>query len=135
LFANLIRVMNRFSRQSAFLAIVVATLMMRAAIPVGYMPASEGSGLLFELCPTAVPAEILAAMSGSDHAHHHGGDAGDSHFDAEQCPIGQLLSLAVAVDIASPVDSAPESAPPAIDVIASPGSRTPVNRRSRSPPA
>jgi hypothetical protein len=106
--------MNRIARQSALLVCVVATLAMRAAIPVGYMPASAGSGLLFELCPSAVPAEILMAMSGVDHVHHHGGDNDDSPFNAEQCPIGQMLSVAAAVDVAHVVDEAP-------------------NRRSRSP--
>ena len=127
--------MGRISRHTALLVCVVMTLITRAAIPAGYMPATAGSGLLFEICPSAVPAEILAAMSGSGHQHHHGEEAADSHFDAEQCPIGQLLNIAVAIDIANPIDEPPTSLMPTVDVLPPASANSPVNRRSRSPPA
>ena len=134
-FANLNRVMSRVPRHSIYLFCVLVALVMRAAIPAGYMPATAGSGLLFELCPSAVPAEILAAMSGSRHMHHHDGEGSSSHFNAERCPIGQVLSMAAAIDIAAPVEDIPAVVAPAIDVSPAPGARSPVNRRSRSPPA
>lgn len=128
--------MNRKSRHIALQVCVVATLLLRAAIPAGYMPAGAGNALLFEMCPSAVPADLLMAIAGSTHAHHHhGGDSDESHFNAEQCPIGQLLSVAVAVDIAYPLDAAPAAMAPNGEVAISRGSTTPLNRRSRSPPA
>jgi hypothetical protein len=79
--------------------LLLATLLLRAAIPDGYMPASPDSGLLFELCPSAVPAGFIAALGGSDHHQHHGAsDGSGAHYDASQCPIGHMLSSAAAVD-------------------------------------
>jgi hypothetical protein len=74
-------------------------------------------------------------MSGSGHVHHHGGEGDESHFNAEQCPIGQLLSVAVAVDVAYVLDDAPVAMAPDADILPLFGSSSPLNRRSRSPPA
>lgn len=98
------------------------------------MPAKPGGGLLFELCPSGVPAELMTAIAGSTH-HHHGTESGVSHFDAAQCPIGHLLSAAVAVDGGWPMEIAPVPAPRNEDLFLSPVSRTPANSRSRDPPA
>ena len=127
--------MNRIVRQSMFLTCVITALAMRAVIPAGYMPAAAGSGLLFELCPTAVPADVLKAIAGSEHHHDHSDGGRESHFNAEQCPIGQLLSVATAVDVTYLVSDAPQAVAPAVDVLPPPGSATPLNSRSRSPPA
>ena len=122
------------------IVMVLATLALRAAIPAGFMPGAIGSGLPFEMCPSAVPAEILAAMSGAGqhHHHHHAGHdsgGGDSHFNAGDCPIGQALSAAVAFDDLPPSVIAPATAPlNANDPAALPSLEQPV-RRSRDPPA
>ena len=42
------------------IVMVLATLTLRAAIPAGFMPTAAKGGLPFEMCPSAVPAEILA---------------------------------------------------------------------------
>ena len=77
----------------------LAMLALRALTPEGYMPAAQGSGLLFELCPEGVPAEFMQALSGGGHHHHHGAsDSGDSAADTGDCPIGHMLSSAVAHD-------------------------------------
>ncbi len=123
---------------------LVTALLLRAAIPVGYMPAAIGGELLFEMCPSAVPADLLAAISGQNHhASHHAGHhdgAGEAHtdgrhFDASHCPIGQVLSAAAAVDHDQGSTAA---APQATLVVAA--SQAPVSvalpgRRSRGPPA
>jgi hypothetical protein len=131
--------MSRASRYRPALIWVLATLLLRAAIPDGYMPAKAGSGLLFELCPSGVPEGFMMAIansgkSGHQH-HHHGTEPGDSHFDAAQCPIGHLLSAAIAVDGAWPMEIAPALAPYNEDLLFAPISRTPANSRSRDPPA
>lgn len=115
---------------------LLATLMLRAAIPDGYMPASKGSGLLFELCPSGVPAELMLAVSGSSQHHHHGAEEGQSaHFDAADCPIGHLLSATVAFDDFWQ-DSATPVASVAIEfVMLVPATAARVARRSRGPPA
>jgi hypothetical protein len=79
--------------------LLLAALLLRAGIPDGYMPASPGSGLLFELCPSGVSPEFMHLL-GDDH-RHHGEGADASQFDAQQCPIGHLLSPAAAVDVDS----------------------------------
>lgn len=128
--------MSRKPLHPVFFACALATLVVRAAIPAGYMPSAAGDGLVFEMCPSAVPAQILAAMSGAGHHHAgHDPDSGGTHFDAGQCPIGQLLSIAAAID-ELPFDSI---APAAVLLNA----RAPAvlrshqqpTRRSRDPPA
>jgi len=128
--------MRRPRRNSLVLFLLLATLLMRAGIPDGYMPASADSGLLFELCPAGVPESFMRALSGSDHHQHHSdpGAAG-SHYDAGQCPIGHMLSSAVAFDDLWQIDSAPavqesiESTVPGYTI------RAAISYRSRGPPA
>jgi hypothetical protein len=122
------------------LVMVLATLALRAVVPAGFMPAAIGNGLPFEMCPSAVPAEILAAMSGAGHSHHqhhagHNAAGSDGHFNTGDCPIGQALSAAVAFDDLQPAVIAPAAAPlNASEPAALPSLEQPV-RRSRDPPA
>jgi hypothetical protein len=69
-------------------------LLLRAAIPVGYMPAAVGSGLPFVLCPENIPAEFLYRVTGEQggHSAHH-----TDHSDDHHCPVGHLLLSAFAV--------------------------------------
>jgi hypothetical protein len=66
-------------RRPGTLAIVLlAALVFRAYIPIGFMPAS-GAPFLVELCPAydgAVPAE---------HSHHH---HSQGHANFQNCPFG-----------------------------------------------
>ena len=127
--------MSRHARHRQALFLLLAALLMRAGIPDGYMPAAPGSGLLFELCPAGVPAGFMRALAGSDHHHHDMSDASASHFDAGQCPIGHLLSSAVAFEDVWQIDARPVLP----EFIATPlrirASRIPTNQRSRGPPA
>ena len=80
-------------------ALVLGLLALRVLVPAGYMPASAGSGLFFELCPDGLPDALISAFSGSQGHYHHGrgGDA-TAVSTADQCPIGHMLSSAMAVD-------------------------------------
>ena len=97
---------------------------LRALVPLGYMPASPGSGLLFEVCHDGMPLSIAApSPHAAGHAHHadhgaHHGDAGNddaSHaMAADGCALGHILSVAfldavesvtVAIEPASSFDS------------------------------
>jgi len=108
--------------------------MMRAGIPDGYMPAAPGSGLLFELCPSGVPAELMQMLGGGHH-HHSSADDPATHFDAAQCPIGHMLSAAFAAGDFSELELA--AAPQVLSVTPDPSnrSRSPAIARSRGPPA
>ncbi len=127
--------MNRKPHYRLALAAVLATLVLRAAIPAGFMPSAAADGLPFEMCPSAVPAAILAAMSGAGHHHGHGSEPAGKHFDTGSCPIGQSLSYAVAVDAFAFADIPPAAAalaatrPGVLHSFAQP------HRRSRDPPA
>jgi hypothetical protein len=61
--------------------ILLAALVFRAYVPVGFMPAS-GTPFLLELCP---------AYAGDDtpaHHHHHHHQNSPAHGDFQNCPFG-----------------------------------------------
>lgn len=86
------------------LSVLLIALLMRVAIPAGYMPAAAGSGLLFELCPEGMPALVMQALSPQHHHHHEPSDETQGSFDAEQCPVGHMLASAIAGDAAEVPD-------------------------------
>lgn len=111
------------------------TLSLRALTPDGYMPGSAGSGLLYELCPDGMPAEIMQALAGGGHHHHHhGGGDSASVSGTEQCPIGHMLASAMVVDSGATPDIVPD-APVFYDEPAAILFRVSVTAyRSRAPP-
>ena len=89
-------------RRTIAACFLLGMLLLRAYVPVGFMPAA-GSPFLLELCPSvgAVPMDMSMDphMDMSVHGHQHG------HFD--QCPFGSApaagpLSQFVAFDAAGP---------------------------------
>ena len=112
--------------------LLLAALLLRAWIPVGFMPAS-GSPFLLQLCPAVgeMPRSMAMAAAGGAHAHHHhapgpdhgadpgadpgaGHGAGHSHF--ENCPYGsapaagplsQLLAFEPPPQVATAVAASP----------------------------
>lgn len=132
--------MIRSARHRRLLLVAaLVTLSLRALTPEGYMPGTRESGLLFELCPEGMPAEVMQALSGAgDHHHHHhghGGDDGASMSGTEQCPIGHMLASAFAIDVDVQAVVIP-AMPPLVKL---PGTVTEQRRiveyRSRAPPA
>ena len=125
-------------RNKQFLLVVaLAMLSLRALTPDGYMPGSAESGLLYELCPEGMPAEIMQALAGGGHHHHHHGGSDDSASvsGTEQCPIGHMLASAVAVDMGAVSDLIPDTPffdQPLVTVVVR--ART-TAYRSRAPPA
>jgi len=112
---------------------LLAALVMQASIPLGYMPAAPGSGLLFELCPAGMPAGFSRSMG---HAHHHGEmpDEG-GQVDEDPCPIGHLLSVVVAVDSFWLLDALAALPIRIIEPVLPARSRAAAQHRSRGPPA
>jgi hypothetical protein len=91
--------------------IVLSAVVLRAFIPVGYMPALSAGGLPFELCHDGMPADIMAALQGhADPAHSHGAQhgGGAAEADADGCVVGHILALAF---IDSPARAQIEPAP------------------------
>ena len=135
--------MNRIRhlRLKPFLLLSVALLLLRAIVPVGYMPATFGSGLLFELCPENVSTEFMQFLAGLDEQGHHdhgqpnhGNGHGDAHDD-HRCPMGQMLLTAAAVDNAWQSQLAPAVAIAPTIAATSFTSVSPTHTRSRGPPA
>lgn len=124
-------------RNRQFLLIAaLATLSLRALTPDGYMPGSANSGLLYELCPDGMPADIMRVLAGGGHQHHHHGGADSSEVTGtEQCPIGHMLASAIAVDSGSTSGTLPDT--PIFDEtsIAILFRESVTAYRSRAPPA
>lgn len=60
------------------------------------MPASVGSGLLFELCPDQLPAGFVLPGEGHSHQHHHQSPDDNAPTEPDSCQIGHILSSAAA---------------------------------------
>jgi len=123
------------NRRYLLLAALV-TLSLRALTPDGYMPGSAESGLLYELCPDGMPAEIMQALAGGGHHHHHHGASDSASVSStEQCPIGHMLASAVIVDSGETPEVLPD-APVFDDVpVATLFRAAATVYRSRAPPA
>jgi len=128
-------------KRQLLLVAALATLVLRALTPDGYMPGSANGGLLYELCPDGMPAEIMQALAGGGHHHHHhGSDQSGSDDNAavtatEQCPIGHMLASAIAADSGSTPEAIPVT-PVFHDKTAAVLFRAPATvYRSRAPPA
>lgn len=93
--------------------LIAAAILLRSAVPTGWMPVAGESGLRIVLCSGSGPVEPVAAKASHDthSAHHdmggmdHSGDHGSAPHDP--CPFG--LALAKAFDL-----------PPALAVVVLP---------------
>src|ERR1700684_1076309 len=73
--------LNR-KRLNLLTSLLLAMLLFRAYVPVGFMPAS-GTPFLLELCPAAAATPMSMPMP----AHHH---HSDTHTHFENCPFGSV---------------------------------------------
>lgn len=129
--------MSRRVRNKLLFTAALAILSLRALTPDGYMPGSGDSGLLYELCPSGMPAEIMQALAGDGHRHHghHADENSSSVSGTEQCPIGHMLGSAVAIDARTTPEFLP-AAPEYDDVTVFVFRRIQdAAYRSRAPPA
>jgi hypothetical protein len=85
------RVLLKSRRYSRTGVLLLALLLFRAYIPVGFMPAA-GAPFQLQICPAG-----LAAGTVVHHLHHHPGP----HAQFENCPFG---SAPVAGPISHPID-------------------------------
>ena len=128
--------MRRIVRQQPLVFVfALAMLASRALMPDGYMPGTRGSGLLFELCPSGMPVEIMRALGKGHHHHHHGQSDRGSAASADSCPIGHMLSSAVAVDSDVALEIQPATLAPESERFYSSSPVLLTAYRSRAPPA
>jgi hypothetical protein len=73
--------LNR-KRRHLLTGFLLAMLLLRAYVPIGFMPAS-GAPFLVELCPATT------ALSMPMHSHH---DHSDTHSHFENCPFGSVTA-------------------------------------------
>lgn len=93
---------------------LLALLLFRAYVPVGFMPAS-GNPFLLELCPAADQMPTSSAQMPAHHLHHHAGSHTGSHTHFENCPFGSVpaagpISLLAAFEAPAPAVSEPPAA-------------------------
>jgi hypothetical protein len=128
--------MRESKRNNLTVLLLLASLLMRAGIPDGYMPSAGDSGLLFELCPAGVPETFMRALSGSEHHQHHAAaESSEPHYDAGQCPIGHILSSSVAFDDLWQIESAPAAQEYIDTSVPAYRFQSVIGHRSRGPPA
>jgi hypothetical protein len=82
-----------YKRRDLLTSFLLAMLLFRAYIPVGFMPAS-GTPFLLELCPAAAPMPMSLPMPGH---HHHS----DTHTHFEHCPFGSASASGPAPHVAA----------------------------------
>ena len=85
------------------LLFLCATFVLRALVPVGYMPAAWSDGLPFVLCPEGLPASVVDILGGHDHQHGSEEDASASDA-ADQCNFGHIVSSAFLLHDVAPVN-------------------------------
>jgi hypothetical protein len=128
--------MRGFRRNKLTVFVLLASLLMRAGIPDGYMPSAGDNGLLFELCPAGVPESFMRALSGSEHHQHHAAaESSEPNYDTGQCPIGHILLSSVAFDDLWQFESAPAAQEYINTSVPTYTSLSVIGHRSRGPPA
>ena len=62
---------------------LLATLVLRVLVPVGYMPAALSAGWPVQLCPDGLSSAAMTALLGEQHQHHgmHAMPVGAHHGD------------------------------------------------------
>lgn len=78
------------SRRDLFCSLLLAALLLRAYVPVGFMPAS-GTPFLLEMCPGTYQVPMPA---------HHGQHDPATHAHFENCPFGSAPAAAPIAEIA-----------------------------------
>jgi hypothetical protein len=121
----------RHHRRALTAGLVLAVLLFRAYVPLGFMPAS-GTPFLLQLCPAGPFAQLPA-----QHLHNHAGQQHPGgHTHVENCPYGSAPA-------AAPVSQFVTFAPAGLLVASSPphfspllaGAQLPRAHRARAPPS
>ena len=121
------------SRQirSAVWLLFVAALLLRAGIPVEWMPVAGDDGLRIMLCSGTGPVEIAMEPGPAHHDHHHQ-QQGHGEGGHDPCPYG--LALGKSLDLAlSPTTLLPSEINVAFSLPMLATARIAVRRNFRPP--
>lgn len=120
--------MAKAGKQS--IGVLCAVFVLRALIPLGYMPAAISDGLPFVLCPDNLPVSFASGFASGGHDH---GDHESATID--QCDFGDLApdSSALVDLLQGQVDIVPAETP-AVPVRAF-AERSVIGPNARGPPA
>lgn len=78
---------NRSIASRLLARLVLVGLVLRVAVPGGFMPADLDDGWFLKLCPDGMPMSVMMALLGHDHHHHH-----DDSTPYQQCDLGGGLA-------------------------------------------
>lgn len=118
---------RRLDRRILF-ALVACALLLRAAMPAGWMPSAGADGVMRVSVCTGMGAQTM--WIGRDGAVHHGEAPAPGHHDGQPCAFG---ALGVGLDATPGVAVAPPLAPP-LTVAAETRQRAAVGRGLAAPP-
>lgn len=117
-----------------FFRFALAAFLIRALIPVGFMPAPVSNGWPIVLCPTGLSDASIQTLLAL-HAHHSSGESGSNSEYSELCPLGMQLGAAFL-----PVETLSLSVHLVARVVITPSTTTGMARHffsylSRAPPS
>jgi hypothetical protein len=74
--------------------LAIAAFLLRAIVPVGFMPAKLSDGGPFVLCPGGPGGTVLSSLveRHASHAQHKHDGEGTTHEAWEHCPVGAALA-------------------------------------------
>lgn len=126
---------RRARRFAAWLAL--AGLLVRAAIPAGYMPGSLFGGEPIVPCPSGFPAALFheAGRHGAGHDQHDQDTSPDGVYTEDFCPLGTALHTAFLLHslfTLAPTPAEPTARSWHVQGAVSPP--TPRNHPARAPP-
>jgi hypothetical protein len=116
-----------YKRRHLLTSFLLAMLLFRAYVPVGFMPAS-GTPFLLELCPAAAPMPMSMPMPGH---HQHS----DTHAHFEHCPFGSASASGPAPHVGTVAPTLSIDLEPAVTIALLPGGAQLVHLpQPRGPP-
>ena len=74
--------------------LLLTTLLLRIAVPVGYMPTSVSGGWYLEICPDGLTPAVMQVFMGEHHHHHHHG-SDDGKAAPVFCDLGAGFAAAL----------------------------------------
>lgn len=84
---------NRSAARSLLARLVLVGLVLRVAVPAGFMPTNLDDGWFLKFCPDGMSMSVMMALLGHDHHHHHANQQGDQNSEPyQQCDLGGGLA-------------------------------------------
>ncbi len=91
---------NRNAYRRSLARLVLVGLLLRIAVPAGFMPTTLDDGWFLKLCPDGMPMSVMMALLGHDHHHH-----GEEPSPYQQCDLGGGLADAISLPDLGPTAS------------------------------